>query len=120
MMNIGQPTFRQMCHRYDKAEEDAESEVEEDEVDEFEFSDDETETAWRRKQRAAEPSKRKMPQAPAAMPHNGAPRHLRCTLFILLNCALQGLSGEMASLAAWPPWHASYHLWCRIGSWYMA
>ena len=89
-MEIGQPMFCQMCHRYDKAEEDAESEVEEDEVDEFEFSDDESEAAWRRKQRAAEPSKRKMPQAAAAMPHHGAPRHLQCTCIILLDCALQG------------------------------
>lgn len=55
-----------MC-RYDKAEEDAESDVDDaEEVDEFEFSDDESEATWRREQRAAEPAKRKMAQPGSA------------------------------------------------------
>ena len=62
-----------VCRRYDRAEEDAESEEEEDDdADEIEFSDDESEAAWRRQQRAAEPSKRKMPQpGPAYVLPNG-------------------------------------------------
>ena len=42
-------------------------------MDEFEFSDDESEATWRRKQLAAEPGKRKLPQAsPAHAMHHGA------------------------------------------------
>ena len=61
---------------------------EDNDVDEVEFSDDELETAWRRQQRAAEPSKRKMPQSgPASAMHNGAPA---ARVFLLFACLAGG------------------------------
>ena len=64
--------LKSLC-RYDKADDDAESDADEDEeVEEFEFSDDDSEAVWHRKQRAAEPPKRKMPPSgPSSAMHTG-------------------------------------------------
>ena len=57
---------------------------EDEDADEVEFSDDESEAAWRRQQRAAEPPKRRMPQSgPAYVLPTGAPAAHALSLVLL-------------------------------------
>ncbi len=56
---------------------------EDEDAEEVEFSDDESEAAWRRQQRAADPPKRRMPQSgPAYVLPTGAPAASICTALL--------------------------------------
>ncbi len=57
---------------------------EDEDADGVEFSDDESEAAWRRQQRAAEPPKRRMPQSgPAYVLPTGALAASMCTALLV-------------------------------------
>lgn len=58
--------------RYDAGEADA---VSEEDADEFEFSDDEKEAAWKREQKALQPAKRKAQEAPQGRSGGRGGRH---------------------------------------------